>query len=77
VSGKRIDGLTLRGRPIEASKIYKVAGWAPVAEEAKAAGGEPIWDLVARHLRAKKTLAPPRLNLPSLVGMEANPGIAL
>jgi sulfur-oxidizing protein SoxB len=76
-SGKRIDGLTLRGRPVEASKTYKVAGWAPVSEEAKAAGGEPIWDLVARHLRAKKTLAPPKLNLPSLVGMEANPGIAL
>jgi sulfur-oxidizing protein SoxB len=76
-SGKRIVEMSLRGRPIEATKTYKIAGWAPVAEEAKAAGGEPIWDLVARHLRAKKTLAPPKLNLPTLVGMEANPGIAL
>jgi sulfur-oxidizing protein SoxB len=76
-SGKRIVEMSLRGRPIEATKTYKIAGWAPVAEEAKAAGGEPIWDLVARHLRAKKTLAPPKLNLPTLVGMESNPGIAL
>jgi sulfur-oxidizing protein SoxB len=76
-SGKRIVEMSLRGRPIEAARTYKVAGWAPVAEEAKAAGGEPIWDLVARHLRAKKTVAPPKPNLPTLVGMEANPGIAL
>ena len=33
---------------------YKVAGWAPVAEEAKAAGGEPVWDVVARYLRAQE-----------------------
>ncbi len=75
-AGKRISAMTLKGKPLEAAKKYKVAGWAPVAEEAKAAGGEPIWDLVARHLRAKKTLAPPKLNLPGLVGMEKNPGIA-
>jgi sulfur-oxidizing protein SoxB len=74
--GKRITEMTLKGRAIEAGKSYKIAGWAPVAEEAKSAGGEPIWDLVARHLRAKKTVAPPRLNLPGLVGMDGNPGIS-
>ena len=31
-------------------EAYKVAGWAPVAE---GASGEPIWDVVARYLRAK------------------------
>jgi S-sulfosulfanyl-L-cysteine sulfohydrolase len=76
-SGKRIVDMSLKGNPIEATKTYKVAGWAPVSEEAKAVGGEPIWDLVARHLRAKKTLPPPKLNLPGLVGMDGNPGIAL
>ncbi len=75
-AGRRISDMALKGRAIEASRTYKVAGWAPVAEEAKAAGGEPIWDLVARHLRAKKTVAPPKLNLPGLAGMEGNPGIA-
>ncbi|PWC32919.1 thiosulfohydrolase SoxB [Azospirillum sp. TSO35-2] len=75
-AGRRIQDMTLNGQPLEASKTYKVAGWAPVAEEAKAAGGEPVWDLVARHLRAKKTVAPPQLNLPTLKGVDGNPGLA-
>ncbi|HYG85388.1 MAG TPA: thiosulfohydrolase SoxB [Azospirillum sp.] len=74
--GKRIQNMTLRGQPVEASKTYKVAGWAPVAEEAKTVGGEPVWDLVARHLRAQKTVKPPQLNLPSLKGIDGNPGVA-
>lgn len=74
-AGQRIQDMTLNGKPLEASKTYKVAGWAPVAEEAKAAGGEPIWDLVARNLRARKTVAPPQLNLPTLKGVNGNPGL--
>jgi len=74
--GGRISGMTLRGRPIEAAKKYKVAGWAPVAEEAKNAGGEPIWDVMAKYLRDRKVLKPVSLNLPRLVGVERNPGIA-
>lgn len=76
-AGKRISAMTLKGQPIEASKTYKVAGWAPVAEEAKTAGGEPIWDLMARYLRARRTVPAPRLNLPGLIGTDGNPGIAL
>lgn len=76
-AGQRIQDMTLNGKPLEASKTYKVAGWAPVAEEAKAAGGEPIWDLVARNLRARKIIAPPRLNLPTLKGVDGNPGLAV
>jgi len=74
--GGRIDGMMLNGKPIEAARAYKVAGWAPVAEAAKDAGGEPIWDLVARNLRSKKTIKPPTLNLPKLKGVDGNPGIA-
>ena len=74
-AGRRIQDMTLNGKPLEASKTYKVAGWAPVAEEAKAAGGEPIWDLVARNLRARKIVAPPQLNLPTLTGVDGNPGL--
>ncbi|WP_434621243.1 thiosulfohydrolase SoxB [Azospirillum sp. B2RO_4] len=74
-AGRRIQDMTLNGKPLEASKTYKVAGWAPVAEEAKTAGGEPIWDLVARNLRARKTVAPPQLNLPTLKGVDGNPGL--
>ncbi|MDB5803696.1 MAG: soxB [Betaproteobacteria bacterium] len=71
--GARISDMRLNGRPMEAGKTYKVAGWAPVAEGAK---GEPIWDVVAGYLRAKRTIAPRQLNLPQLTGVDGNPGIA-
>lgn len=70
--GARISDMRLHGKPIEADKTYKVAGWAPVAEGAT---GEPIWEVVAQWLRAKKTIAPRRLNLPRLAGVAGNPGI--
>jgi sulfur-oxidizing protein SoxB len=68
--------MLLNGKPIDAETKYKVAGWAPVSEEAKAAGGEPIWDLMARYLRAQKTIAPRKLNLPKVEGVAGNPGMA-
>jgi sulfur-oxidizing protein SoxB len=71
--GSRITDMRLGGKPIEAGKTYKVAGWAPVAEGAK---GEPIWDVVTTYLRDRKSVPPPKLSLPRLVGMEGNPGIA-
>ena len=71
--GNRIQDMRLDGKPIESAKTYKVAGWAPVAE---GASGEPIWDVVAKWLRTKKTVAAPKLNLPKLVGMSGNPGLA-
>ncbi len=71
--GKRISDMRLAGKPIEAWKTYKVAGWAPVAE---GAGGEPVWEVIARYLRDRKTIAPPTLNLPRLVGVGGNPGMA-
>jgi sulfur-oxidizing protein SoxB len=74
--GKRITRMELAGKPIDAGKAYKVVGWAPVAEEAKAAGGEPIWEVCARYLRAQKTIAPRKLNVPLVEGMRANPGMA-
>ncbi|RRJ31069.1 thiosulfohydrolase SoxB, partial [Pandoraea apista] len=51
--GQRITEMRLNGKLIEAGKTYKVAGWAPVAEGAQ---GEPVWDVVARYLRAQKTV---------------------
>jgi sulfur-oxidizing protein SoxB len=75
-AGRRILDMTLRGEAIGAEKTYRVAGWAPVSEDARQAGGEPIWDLVARHLRARKTIPAPRLNVPALAGIDGNPGIA-
>ncbi|MBK7469760.1 MAG: thiosulfohydrolase SoxB [Betaproteobacteria bacterium] len=73
--GARIGDMTLNGKPVDADRQYKVAGWAPVSEEAKAAGGEPIWDLMAGYLRSQKVVRPKALNLPKLRGVEGNPGI--
>jgi len=75
-AGARIADMALKGKPIEAGKSYKVAGWAPVSEAAKAAGGEPIWDLMARYLRSRKVIKPLQLELPRLRGVEGNAGIA-
>ena len=74
--GKRIDNMMLKGKPIEAGKTYKVAGWAPVSEEAKDSG-PAVWDVVANYLRGQKVISQRALNLPTLKGMEGNPGVAI
>ncbi len=74
-NGRRIQEMTLNGKPIDPARSYKVAGWAPVSEQARVAGGEPIWDLVARYLRQQKVIAPRALNLPKLKGVTGNAGM--
>jgi sulfur-oxidizing protein SoxB len=73
--GSRISDLRLHGIALEAGKRYKVAGWAPVSEEARQAGGEPIWEVMARYLRGQKIIRPRALNTPNLVGVTGNPGL--
>ena len=76
--GRRIGDMRLKGKPIEADKTYKVAGWAPVAQEAKDAPGvQPVWDHVEAWLRAQGGRVKPRkINTPRLVGVAGNPGMA-
>ena len=74
--GSRISALSLNGKPLEADRKYKVAGWAPVSEEARAAGGEAVWDVVARYLRRQKTVRARPLDVPKLIGVTGNPGLA-
>uniref|UniRef100_Q07M24 Sulfate thiol esterase SoxB n=1 Tax=Rhodopseudomonas palustris (strain BisA53) TaxID=316055 RepID=Q07M24_RHOP5 len=47
--GSRISNLThlKSGKPIEASKIYTVSGWASINENTQ---GPPIWDVLAAHV---------------------------
>jgi S-sulfosulfanyl-L-cysteine sulfohydrolase len=71
--GSRISEMRISAQPIQSQKTYKVAGWAPVAE---GASGEPIWDVVVRHLRAKKRVAVLKASRPRLIGVSGNPGIA-
>ena len=76
--GARITEMRLNGRPIEAGKSYKVAGWAPVAEEAAKAGHKPVWDVVETWLKARpgQRVSARKINTPRLVGVQGNPGMA-
>src|SRR5512133_307751 len=74
--GKRIDDMRLNGKPLEASRMYKVAGWAPVAEEARSApGNRPVWEVVEQWLKAKGgTVRARESNVPRLTGALPNAG---
>ena len=71
--GSRISNMMLNGKPVSPTKTYKVAGWASVQE---GASGTPIWEVVAEYLRDIKTIKPVKLNLPKIVGLGKNPGLA-
>ena len=75
-AGQRISDMRLGGKPLDPAKKYKVAGWAPVSEDAKGAGGAPIWDVMTTYLKASKVVTPRKLNLPRLIGVDGNPGMA-
>jgi sulfur-oxidizing protein SoxB len=77
--GRRISGMRLGGKPVEASRRYKVAGWAPVAEAARTApGSKPIWDVVEIWLKSQAggRVKARKINTPTLLGMTGNQGIA-
>jgi len=74
-AGKRISDMRLNGKDIDPNKTYKVAGWAPVSEDAKNVGGEPIWDVMERHLRDVKVVKAVKLNEPIIKGVKNNPGM--
>jgi sulfur-oxidizing protein SoxB len=74
--GSRIQDMRLGGQAIEPGRTYKVAGWAPVAEEATRAGLKPVWDVVEQWLKAKGRVAPRRVNAPRLIGMQGNLGMS-
>jgi len=73
--GARIGDMRVGERAVEPDKKYRVASWAPVAEGARD-DGEPVWDLFARYLRDRKIVRPVRLNLPRLIGVKGNRGLA-
>ena len=73
--GRRIDDLRLNGKPLDAAKTYKVAGWGAVSDEARARGGEPVWDLMARYLRGRKVVPVLQPNSPRLRGVAGDGGL--
>jgi sulfur-oxidizing protein SoxB len=73
--GGRVFDMRLKGRPLQANKRYRVAGWAPVAaDEGQRKSGEPVWDVLIRYLRDKKTIPPLKASTPRLIGVTGNPG---
>jgi sulfur-oxidizing protein SoxB len=76
--GSRITDMRLGGQPIAANKTYKVAGWAPVAEEASRAGNKPVWEHVEAWLKARPggRVTPRQVNAPKVLSVQGNPGIA-
>ena len=75
-AGSRISDMRFGGQLMEASKTYKVAGWAPVQEASKNAG-PPIWNIVETYLKDKKTIGPVKLYNPKLLGLDGNPGVVI
>jgi S-sulfosulfanyl-L-cysteine sulfohydrolase len=70
--GRRVSEVKLdNGRPLQAGKSYKVAGWASVNEQR----GKPVWDIFARHLGSGK-MPEARGTGVTLKGVDDNPGIA-
>jgi S-sulfosulfanyl-L-cysteine sulfohydrolase len=69
--GSRISELALdNGRPLEAHRRYKVAGWASV----NAQQGPPVWDVVTKYLRSGR-MPESKGSGVALKGVEDNPGI--
>ena len=77
--GARIGDMRLHGRLIEVGKKYKVAGWAPVAEEARHQDNQAIWTVVEQWLKTQPggRVKPRQLNTPKLTGAVPNPGYAV
>jgi sulfur-oxidizing protein SoxB len=77
-AGQRISDMRLKGQLIDAGKKYKVAGWAPVAEEARSQGNKQVWDVVETWLKAQGGRIKPRqLNTPKIMGALPNKGYAV
>ncbi len=76
--GARINNMRLKGRAIEANRQYKVAGWAPVAEEARHMGNPQVWEVVEQWLKSQNGVVKKRqMNTPRITGGLPNPGVVL
>ena len=73
--GQRIQQMQLNGKPIDPDKTYKVAGWAPVSEEASKQNLKPIWEIAEQWLAATGgKVSARKANVPVLESVLPNPG---
>ena len=71
--GRRISQLELAGKPLDAAKTYRVAGWASVNPQPDEL--PDIWDVVSEYLVDTRVVRDVALNLPRVKGVDRNPGI--
>jgi len=71
--GNRIGDMELNGKPLDARKKYRLAGWASMEKHE----GTPIWDVVAEYIRAQDTIKVKDVNIPRIKGLGDNPGLEL
>lgn len=73
--GKRITNIRMKnGKPMEANKKYKVAGWSTVNSVST---GEPIWETTETYLKNMKHISNLKVDTPDMIGVKGNPGIEL
>ena len=74
--GERITNIvmTKTGKPMEANKTYKVAGWSTVNSVSP---GEPIWETTETYLRNLKHIDKSNLKIDNIdmLGVKGNPGV--
>ena len=71
--GRRISQLECAGKPLDAAKTYRVAGWASVNPQPDEL--PDIWDVVSEYLVDTRVVRDVALNLPRVKGVDRNPGV--
>lgn len=64
-TGRRITDLRVKGQLLEATKRYRVAAWAPVAQID--IPGVPVWEPIQDYLRSRKIIRIESVNTPQLL----------
>lgn len=70
--GQRITDMELNGKPLDAKKEYRVAGWASVEGPPE---GRPVWEVVSDYIRRQDTVKIAEVNTPKIKNIANNPGL--
>ncbi len=70
--GSRLSDLEFQGKPLDAAKSYRVAGWASVNPQPDDL--PDIWDVVSEYLIDQKAIREVVPNVPHIKGVTGNPG---
>ncbi len=74
--GNRISDMRINGQLLEASKVYKVAGWASVNPDVQGSSAPPVWDIISKYLADLKVVTQLRPNIPLIKNVTGNKGLS-